>query len=75
MDELEVYIKARVEELPEDQRVLITAHDAFRYFGRAYGIEVRGLQGISTDAEASTSAVSELAALIATKKIWFFLAT
>lgn len=69
LDELEAYIKARVQELPEDQRVLITAHDAFRYFGRAYGIEVRGLQGISTDAEASTSAVSDLATLIAAKKI------
>ena len=69
LDDLESYIKSRVAELPEDQRVLITAHDAFRYFGRAYGIEVRGLQGISTDAEASTSAVSDLATLIATKEI------
>lgn len=69
LDGLEAYIKRRVVELPEDQRVLITAHDAFRYFGRAYGIEVRGLQGISTDAEASTSAVSDLATLIASKKI------
>ena len=69
LDELESYIQGRIGELPEDQRVLITAHDAFRYFGRAYGIEVRGLQGISTDAEASTSAVSDLATLIADKKI------
>lgn len=69
LDDLESYIKSRVAELPEDQRILITAHDAFRYFGRAYGIEVRGLQGISTDAEASTSAVSDLATLIATKEI------
>lgn len=69
LDDLESYIKSRVAELPEDQRILITAHDAFRYFGRAYGIEVRGLQGISTDAEASTSAVSDLATLIATKAI------
>lgn len=69
LDALETYIHDRVSEIPEDQRVLITAHDAFRYFGRAYGIEVRGLQGISTDAEASTSAVSDLATLIATKKI------
>lgn len=69
LDELETYIHDRVTELPKDQRVLITAHDAFRYFGRAYGIDVRGLQGISTDAEASTSAVSDLATLIATKRI------
>lgn len=69
LDELETYIRSRVVELPESQRVLITAHDAFRYFGRAYGIEVRGLQGISTDAEASTSAVSDLATFITEKEI------
>ena len=71
---IEVYLSGKLfartsTHSPEDQRVLITAHDAFRYFGRAYGIEVRGLQGISTDAEASTSAVSDLATLIAAKKI------
>lgn len=69
LDALETYIRERVAELPESQRVLITAHDAFRYFGRAYGIEVRGLQGISTDAEASTSAVSDLATYIAANEI------
>lgn len=50
-------------------RVLVTAHDAFRYFGRAFGFEVRGLQGVSTEAEASTADVSELAKFMAERKI------
>lgn len=69
LDELDRYIKARVEELPEQQRVLVTAHDAFRYFGKAYGFQVMGLQGISTDAEAGTADVSNLAAFIAGNQI------
>ena len=69
LDDLESYIKGRVEEIPEQQRVLVTAHDAFRYFGRAYGFEVMGLQGISTDAEAGTADVSNLAAFIASNQI------
>ena len=51
--------------LPEDRRVLVTAHDAFSYFGRAYGIEVRGLLGVSTAAEAGTADVQALAVFIA----------
>ncbi|MCL2153014.1 MAG: zinc ABC transporter substrate-binding protein [Oscillospiraceae bacterium] len=69
LDYLEQYIKHRVEEVAENQRVLITAHDAFRYFGRAYGFEVMGLQGISTDAEAGTADVSNLASFIADSQI------
>lgn len=65
LDELDAYIRGRVAELPENQRVLVTAHDAFGYFGDSYGFEVRGLQGISTDAEAGTADVSRLAAYIA----------
>ena len=49
--------------------VEITAHDAFNYFGRAYDIEVRGLQGISTVAEAGTADVEQLARLIAQRRI------
>ena len=55
--------------IPEPQRVLITAHDAFRYFGRAYGIEVRGLQGISTNSEAGTADVERLAAFVVSRRI------
>ncbi|HXG85258.1 MAG TPA: zinc ABC transporter substrate-binding protein, partial [Pyrinomonadaceae bacterium] len=66
---LEAEIRARFEKIPPEQRVLITAHDAFGYFGRAYNFEVRGLQGISTSAEASAADVQELARLIAERKI------
>lgn len=69
LDELDRYVKIRAAEIPEGQRVLVTAHDAFAYFGRAYGFEVRGLQGISTAAEAAASDVSRLAGFIAKNKI------
>lgn len=49
---LHAWIEASIATIPEDQRILVTAHDAFAYFGRAYGIEVRGIQGISTESEA-----------------------
>lgn len=51
LDELKLYASDRIKELPEEQRILVTAHDAFNYFGRSQGFEVRGLQGLSTDAE------------------------
>ncbi len=69
LDELEDYIIDRVDEVEESQRVLITAHDAFGYFGNAYGFTVRGLQGISTDSEAGTADVSSLANYIVENEI------
>ncbi len=69
LDETDTYIRSRADELAEEQRVLVTAHDAFQYFGKAYGFEVRGLQGISTDAEAGTADVSELANFIVERQI------
>lgn len=69
LTELHEYCRRQVANIPEAQRVLITAHDAFNYLGRAYGLEVRGLQGISTVAEAGTADVQDLAELIATRKI------
>lgn len=68
LDELDKYVRDRTEELEEEDRILVTAHDAFQYFGNQYGFEVRGLQGISTDAEAGTSDVRELAEYIVEKK-------
>ena len=67
--ELDGWVRARVEELDPAMRVLVTAHDAFNYFGRAYGFEVRGLQGISTASEAGTADVQQLADMIATRRI------
>jgi len=67
--ELDAYVAAQAARVPEAQRVLITAHDAFNYFGRAYGFEVLGLQGISTASEAGTADVQNLADYIATARI------
>jgi manganese/zinc/iron transport system substrate-binding protein len=67
--ELDAYVLKRAGELPPEQRVLITAHDAFGYFGARYGFEVRGLQGVSTDAEAGTGDVQKLAQFIAQRKL------
>ncbi len=69
LEELDAYVIKRAEEVTKEQRILITAHDAFNYFGRAYGFEVRGLQGISTVDEAGTGDVRALADFIAEKKI------
>jgi manganese/zinc/iron transport system substrate-binding protein len=69
LDELDAYVRQQAERVPEDKRVLITAHDAFNYFGRAYGFEVRGLQGISTESEAGTADVQDLAAFIVERQI------
>jgi len=65
LERLDVWVRDQVATLPEDRRVLVTAHDAFSYFGRAYGMEVRGLLGVSTAAEAGTADVKALAAFIA----------
>lgn len=69
LDELDKYVRGRVEELEPEKRILVTAHDAFQYFGNQYGFEVRGLQGISTDAEVGTSDVRSLADFIVDKNI------
>ncbi|WP_281367807.1 metal ABC transporter solute-binding protein, Zn/Mn family [Saccharibacillus deserti] len=60
LEELDAYVRERMLEIPEKGRVLVTAHDAFGYFGQAYGVEVVGLQGISTAAEFGARDVSAL---------------
>ena len=62
-------MKTKAAQVPEDKRVLITAHDAFNYFGRAYGFQVKGLQGISTASEAGTADVQSLATFIVERRI------
>lgn len=63
------YARTQIATIPKDRRVLVTAHDAFRYFGRAYDIDVKGIQGISTEAEASVKDVNELVNLLVQRKI------
>jgi len=55
--------------IPEDQRILVTAHDAFNYFGRAYGIEVSGIQGISTESEAGVADIRSVAEMVAERGV------
>ena len=69
LNELEQYTNKKVSTLPKEKRVLITAHDAFGYFGLAYDFEVIGLQGVSTDSEASTADVQNLSKLIVKRQI------
>jgi len=69
IDELHSFVREEISSIPEEQRVLVTAHDAFNYFGRQYGMEVRGLQGISTEAEAGSRDVQELADFLAENEI------
>ncbi len=57
---LHEYIRTVVASIPQKQRVLITAHDAFNYFGRAYDIAVKGIQGISTESEAGLEDINRL---------------
>ncbi len=53
--DLDAYIEKRIQEIPQDKRLLVTSHDAFAYYGKRYGIKVEGVIGISTESEAQTS--------------------
>ncbi|MBX2851075.1 MAG: metal ABC transporter substrate-binding protein [Phycisphaeraceae bacterium] len=64
LGELDAWIKKRFDEVPERQRVIVTGHDAFAYFGKAYGIEVHGLIGISTEQEPTPQDIEKLKTLI-----------
>ncbi|MEM6477483.1 MAG: zinc ABC transporter substrate-binding protein [Pseudomonadota bacterium] len=55
--------------VPAESRILLTSHDAFNYFGNAYGFEVVGIQGISTESEAGLQRISELVDLLITRDI------
>lgn len=69
LEALHQEVKETIATIPPDQRVLITAHDAFGYFGRAYAIEVKGLQGISTVADFGLRDVANLIDLIIERDI------
>ncbi|MEA2524441.1 MAG: manganese/zinc/iron transport system substrate-binding protein [Thermomicrobiales bacterium] len=69
LDALDTYVKEQAARVPAERRVLVTAHDAFGYFGQAYGFEVHGLQGISTASEAGTADVQALADFIAAREV------
>lgn len=66
---LDAWVRKRVEQVPPELRVLITAHDAFEYFGQRYGFDVIGLQGISTASEAGTADVQRMVDAIIERRI------
>lgn len=63
------YAREQLASIEKSRRVLVTAHDAFRYFGKAYDLEVKSIQGISTESEASVKDVNELVSYIVNRKI------
>lgn len=69
LQQLDREVRQELARVPPARRVLITAHDAFRYFGRAYGWEVIGLQGVSTASEVGTQQRERLARLIVERAI------
>jgi manganese/zinc/iron transport system substrate-binding protein len=69
LDALHKYAQEALASIPESSRILITSHDAFNYFGRAYGLEVQGIQGLSTESEAGLQRINELVDLLVSRKI------
>jgi len=69
LDQLDTYITGIIETIPQERRVLITAHDAFNYFGRKYGLEVLGIQGISTESEAGVREIERLVDILVERQI------
>ncbi|MFW2377584.1 MAG: metal ABC transporter solute-binding protein, Zn/Mn family [Cellulophaga baltica] len=69
LETLKTKLNKIIQTLPEDKRVLVTAHDAFNYFGKSFGFEVVGLQGLSTATEAGVQDVQKLSDFIIERKV------
>jgi manganese/zinc/iron transport system substrate-binding protein len=69
LDKLDGYIQQTISQVPKGRRVLITSHDAFNYYGRRYDLEVKGLQGISTETDAGLANIQEAVRFILQRKI------
>ena len=69
LDQLAIYAKQSMDRVPQGNRVLLTAHDAFGYFGDSFGIEVLGIQGISTESEAGLNRIGTLVDLLVERQI------
>lgn len=69
LDELHQYAQTELASIPAENRILVTAHDAFGYFGRAYGLEVLGIQGISTSSEYGLQDLNTLITTLVERKI------
>ncbi|MDP6554826.1 MAG: zinc ABC transporter substrate-binding protein [Pirellulaceae bacterium] len=69
LEKLDAYAQESIGSIPREQRILVTAHDAFGYFARAYDIEVQSVQGLSTESEAAVQDINNLVDLIVDRKI------
>lgn len=69
LNRLHEYGKKSLSTVPREQRILITSHDAFNYFGRAYDINVQGVQGLSTESEAGLQRINQLVDFLVEKKV------
>ncbi|SNQ42670.1 metal ABC transporter solute-binding protein, Zn/Mn family [Cellulophaga lytica] len=69
LTKLDAEVREKINELPQDKRILVTAHDAFNYFGASYNFNVVGLQGLSTATEAGVQDVQELSKFIIENKV------
>ncbi len=69
LDALDRWIEDSIGTIPEAQRILVTAHDAFNYYGRAYGIEVAGIQGISTESEAGVNDMRKMVDVVVERRV------
>jgi len=69
LNELDARVEEQIATSPESQRILVTAHDAFGYFGRRYGMQVVGIQGISTLSEAGLADVDRVVDLVVERKV------
>ncbi|MBX9758767.1 MAG: zinc ABC transporter substrate-binding protein [Beijerinckiaceae bacterium] len=69
IEALDTYAANVLATVPPERRILVTAHDAFNYFGRRYGFEVEGIQGVSTESEAGLKQIENLVSLLVSRKI------
>ncbi len=69
LDALDRYIAAAIASIPAERRVLVTAHDAFAYFGRRYQLELQGVQGISTESEAGLARIQQMVAILVARQL------
>lgn len=69
LEALHGWIEASIATIPEEQRILVTAHDAFNYFGRAYGIEVAGIQGLSTETETGVADIRRMTEVVIEREV------
>lgn len=69
IDETKAYVQERINTIPADQRTLVSGHDAFRYFGKQFGLEIKATDFVTSDAQRSASELNELAEFIVEHKV------